>query len=136
MNSNRDTNNEPDMNSPWSRGYHGQSIACAEEELANAERRQRLVNYLAAVINETVPHARDRWIHKLAIEWVEQERATCVAMVDAMEDALSATLEAHGGDPLYNNDTTDFPTKRCRNCGALNRPQFRGTCNDGHCDGP
>lgn len=31
-----------------------------------------------------------------------------------------------------NNDTTDFPTRPCRQCGAMNRPQYKGTCNDGH----
>lgn len=33
-----------------------------------------------------------------------------------------------------NYDTTDFPAKPCRQCGKTDRPQFHGTCNDGHCD--
>ena len=37
---------------------------------------------------------------------------------------------------LKNYDTTDFPTKPCRQCGLKDRPQYKGTCNDGHCDNP
>ena len=36
--------------------------------------------------------------------------------------------------PDENNDYTDLPTRPCKNCGKMDRPQWRGTCNDGHCD--
>jgi hypothetical protein len=50
----------------------------------------------------------------------------------AWNRGLSSTTRV---DPdSTNNDTTDFPRKGCRNCGKRDRPQFRGTCSDGHCD--
>lgn len=37
-------------------------------------------------------------------------------------------------DTDENHDCTDFPKRPCRNCGATDRPQYDGVCNDGHCD--
>lgn len=49
------------------------------------------------------------------------------------EECKKMTL--HGKcDCVKNYDTTDFPTKPCNNCGKKDRPQYKGSCNDGHCD--
>lgn len=36
-------------------------------------------------------------------------------------------------DEEPNNDCTDFPTRPCRQCGKMDRPQWEGICNDDHC---
>lgn len=47
-------------------------------------------------------------------------------------DFLLAEIDKRTGE---NHDTTDFPTKPCRQCGKMDRPQYQGACNDGNCDG-
>lgn len=65
--------------------------------------------------------------------------------IDASEDICSRDLQQKGqpfpitcptcglGPCSENHSTTDFPSRPCRTCGKMDRPQFDGICNDGHC---
>jgi hypothetical protein len=51
-----------------------------------------------------------------------------ITLTKAQWDRVIAALDHR------NESTTDFPKFPCRNCGGTDRPQYKGTCNDAHCD--
>ena len=60
---------------------------------------------------------------------------SCTNQLEFVPDRLlkeRPSRSSYEPDPT-NFDTTDFPTKGCRQCGKRDRPQYKGTCNDDHC---
>lgn len=51
-----------------------------------------------------------------------------------MPQALTVAYDPSAVEPdPRNDDCTDWPRRGCRRCGARDRPQWEGICNDDRC---